>query len=96
MIKLVIILYILSLLVSLCIGVFRFWIDVAKWHDREKKVKITPSSFDYDIKKGGADNDRRRNDDGRDNGADNRTGDSDRDGDGDNNGDNNNIIHFGA
>lgn len=41
LIKLIIVLYLLSLLFSLFVGLIRFLIDVGKWHVAEKKVIIT-------------------------------------------------------
>ena len=43
LLKLILLLYFISLLFSLAVGILRFWIDIFKWHDREKKVKIIKS-----------------------------------------------------
>jgi hypothetical protein len=44
LIKLILVLYLFSLLFSMFVALLRFLIDVAKWHDKEKKVKITASN----------------------------------------------------
>lgn len=51
-IKLVLLLYLLSLLFTMFVGLFTFIIDVFKWHDKEKKVNIV-SSKENSIIKGG-------------------------------------------
>jgi hypothetical protein len=42
-------LYILSLVFSMFCALVRFILDVRKWHDKEKKVHITPSQFEADL-----------------------------------------------
>ena len=59
--KFIITLYLLSLLFSLFIGVFRFLLDVAKWHDKETKVKIIKSIEMIEENGRNNDNDQRTN-----------------------------------
>lgn len=75
--KLLLCLYILSLIFSMVCGLFRALVDIAKWHDREKKVLIKSSASEF-IEKVGDIDEREHNSDDRD-----RAGDSD-DLDGDN------------
>lgn len=49
LLKFVITLYILSLIFGMFCALVRFLIDVAKWHDKEEKVHITPSEFEADL-----------------------------------------------
>lgn len=58
LIKLIICLYLLSLLFSLFLGLCRFLIDVRKWHKAEKKVIITKSAerSDYNGRNGSTGN----------------------------------------
>lgn len=44
--KFLLCIYLFSLIISLLIGTLRFFVDVARWHDREEKVKIEPSADD--------------------------------------------------
>lgn len=90
LIKLILCLYLLSLLFSLFCGLLRFFVDVGKWHDKEKHVKITMSNDDIER---GEYNGRNDNTDTGERTGD-RTGDTDT---GDNTGDNTagRILNFG-
>ena len=75
--KLLLCLYILSLIFSMVCGFFRALIDIAKWQDHEKKVDIKSSASQF-LEKVGDNDERVHNSYDRD-----RAGDSD-DLDGDN------------
>ena len=76
--KLIIVLYLLSLIFSMFTALIRFFIDVAKWHIQEKKVKITKSNDR------GENNGRNNNIRGTGDNDTSRAGDSDGDRTGDN------------
>ncbi|NLG03325.1 MAG: hypothetical protein GX567_05795 [Clostridia bacterium] len=42
-------LYFISLIISMFAALFRFLLDVKKWHDIEEPVHITPSQFEADL-----------------------------------------------
>ena len=42
-------LYIYTLIFSMILALFRFLLDVRKWHDKEEKVHITKSAFEADL-----------------------------------------------
>ena len=83
LLKLILCLYILTLIFGCFIAVIRFFIDVGKWHDKEKPVTIISSKEWKEVEEIG-----------RNRSYNNRgTGDRDRDnssGDGEPDGDNNN------
>lgn len=49
LLKFVLIIYILSLSISMFCALIRFLLDVRRWHDKEEKVHITPSQFEADL-----------------------------------------------
>ncbi len=49
LLKLILLIYFLSLLLSLFVGLVLFVIDVFRWHDKEEHVHILPSQFEADL-----------------------------------------------
>lgn len=49
-IKLVLALYVLSLIFSMFVVLVKFIIDTWRWHDKEERVYITKSKFEADLK----------------------------------------------
>lgn len=50
LLKLVLVFYVITLIISMIIAVIKFVIDTWKWHDPEKRVHITKSAFEDDLK----------------------------------------------
>ena len=75
LLKLILCFYVLNLCFGCVIAMFRFFIDVGKWHDKEKTVNITSSRKEAEL------NGRKYNDNRGNDGNDFDGGD----GDGDNN-----------
>lgn len=47
--KLVLVLYVLSLIFSMFVVLVKFVIDTWRWHDKEERVYITKSKFESDL-----------------------------------------------
>ena len=65
--------YGVTLLFSAFVAVFRFFIDIGKWHDREERVKIKSSRMIFEESEV---EDNGRNDNGNDRDSDRESGDS--------------------
>ena len=50
LLKLALTIYVLSLVLSMVIAVIKFVVDTWRWHDPEKRVHITKSAFEADLK----------------------------------------------
>lgn len=50
LLKLVLVIYVVTLIISMIIAVVKFVIDTWRWHDREERVHITKSKFEADLK----------------------------------------------
>lgn len=50
LLKLVLVIYVITLIFSMIIAVIKFVIDTWKWHDPEKRVHITKSAFEDELK----------------------------------------------
>ena len=87
LLKLILCFYVLTLIFGCFVAMIRFFIDVGKWHDKEKPVVIVSSNEWKEVKNlgryGSYNNDRGTED--RDGDRDNDSGTGDGDGDNDNN-----------
>lgn len=50
LLKLILCLYLITLVFSAIVAFFKFVFDVRKWHDKEERIHITASQFEEDLK----------------------------------------------
>lgn len=50
LLKFVLVIYVITLIISMIIAVVKFVIDTWRWHDREERVHINKSAFEDDLK----------------------------------------------
>lgn len=50
LLKLILCLYLITLVFSAIVAFFKFVFDVHKWHDKEERIHITASQFEEDLK----------------------------------------------
>ena len=50
LLKLILCVYLITLVCSAVVAFFKFVLDVRKWHDKEERIHITASQFEEDLK----------------------------------------------
>lgn len=55
LLKLILCIYVLTLIFSALVAFFKFIVDTRKWHDKEERIHITASQFEEDLKESSPD-----------------------------------------